>query len=692
MSFQSILLNVRSMRRSMSIRDEADPEKVADILEQVVKESIHLQNAGDKGFQKKSMEELRQIRRDLVSGQINAGAKTDQMVGVYSSVIDAIDSMEKKTAEQSSSYKDTANALKKSIPSTDTLISALMTANPLVGYGVKMVRDLTRSGAERRKAEKAEAMKRLAILREQEKYLTEQFKQLDDNETPGQDKGNQNPVKEKLTPVETDGKGTTTDPDVVVNVDTPNEKPSKSTGRKGIYDSVLTEIRDEIRKLESYWAPTDTTRVDAANDPKFEQNGKVVDELTRVTTAIEDLGAQSVENTKDLIRADEELEDRRDRDDKLERMKDTSTNNNPVPLLDQVTSKNKTDPDKEGGLFSGIMGGAMRALAGVVMGVVGGFSGILAAFAAGGVLSTMLKPFSAVIKFIGGIGRLAMNLGTKVLLPIAVIKSIYDFFDAFFNADQFLKKNDSQISIKERISLGFANVLAKLTEMIDYVLNLFGLDLIDTEGLTVKIHEFFMGFPKMVTDMIEWLQTTTVDMYNSAIASVTEKYKDIKTSVVETFNKLVDDVFGIFNSLSDTFTSVITSIENKLSDWKRSLSNVPGIGSLFKSDDENKIQIDQAAMAKASQDLKDMTSSTNLLRLNEGVATMIPLESQSTAASQGFQRAEQQVAAPTQIPMQVNAPKTTVNNINQGGGAQSTNTGNPHAKFRRVAGSGYSGT
>lgn len=660
MSFQNILLNVRSMRRSINIRNESDPDKVADILEQLVKESIHLQNAGDKGFQKKSMQELKQIRRDLLSGQINAGAKTSQMSAVYSSVIDALDNMEKKAASQFDAYDKTASSLRKSMPSTDSLISALMTANPIMGYGAKMVRDLARSSDERRKQQKAEAMKRLAILKEQEAFLVEQFKQQEEQEKVIDDQKKQ-AEKEK--------------------------NPNKA--RRGIYDAVLTEIRDEIRKLESYWAPSDASRVDAANDPKFEQNAEVVDQLEGVTEAITELTRQSVENTEDLIRAEEELEDRRDRDDKLERMKDSSTNGDPVPLLDQVKSKGKTDPDKEGGLFSGIMGGALRALSGVVLGVVGGFSGILAAFAAGGILSTMLKPFSAVVKFIGGIGRLALNLGTKVLLPVAVIKSIYDFFDAFFNADQFLNKEDSKISIKERISLGFANVIAQLTEMIDYVLNLFGLDVIDTDGLTVKIHEFFMGFPKMVTDMIEWLKTTTVDIYNSAIDAVTEKYKDIKTSVVDSFTKIVDDAFAIFNSLKDTFTTVITSIENKLSEWKRSLSNVPGIGKLFKTDDENKIQIDEAAMAKASADLKEMTSSTNLLRLNEGVATMVPLESQSTAASQGIQRTEQRASAPTQIPMVMNAPKTTVNNINQGGGHQSTNTGNPHAKFRRVADSGY---
>ena len=94
MSFKDILLEVRSMRRSAQLRNETDPNKVANILEDLVKEAVHLQSGGDKNFQKKSMAELKQIRRDLLAGQINAGDKTAKLSVVYSSVIDSLTKVE----------------------------------------------------------------------------------------------------------------------------------------------------------------------------------------------------------------------------------------------------------------------------------------------------------------------------------------------------------------------------------------------------------------------------------------------------------------------------------------------------------------------------------------------------------------------------------------------------------------------
>lgn len=700
MAFKDILLDVRSMRRSVKIRDETDPNKVSDILEQIIKESIHLQNAGDKGFQKKSLNELKQIRRDLVAGQINAGSKTGQMTAVYSGVIDSIEKMEQNQAKGFDAYDKTAGALKNSIPSSDSLISALMTANPIVGYGVKLVRDLSRSSQDSRREAAKEAAKKLALLKGQEAYLEEQFKKLKEDEK-------KEPLvevpddKEKVTPVDGEPK--------VVIVDEDGKDTSASPD---LYDDILHEIRDDIKELVAIWSDDPVGNLDkAANDDDIET--KSLDQLTRISTAIEDMNAQSIENSADQINASEKIEADRERDNDLERVRNADTSGSPLNPLDHV-STNAVGQPEEKGFMSGALGGILRLLGGVVMGIVGGLGGLLAAFATGGILTTLLKPFTAVLKFIGSIGRLAVSLGTKILLPLAVIKSIYDFFDAFFNADAFLKKNDSQISIGERISLGFANVVAKLAGLVDDLFELFDIDLFDQEGLTVKIHEFFMGVPKMVTDfldkmwtsvtgvytqvmafindipnkvtgMIDQLTSLVTGVYDDAVAAVRGKIDEIKKNLVESYEGIIEKVTGVFTSISDTFTSVIGAIESKLKDWKKSISNIPGLGSLFTSDDSPEIKLDENEINKASNDLKELTSSTNLLRLNDGVATMVPLETASGNAATGVQRAEQTQAAPKPS-MMLNAPtNTTVNNVNNSTPAVSSNTGNQNHKFRRIA-------
>lgn len=680
MAFKDILLDVRSMRRSAKIRNETDPEKVANILEELLKETIHMQNSGDKSFQKKTFDELKQIRRDLIAGQINAGSKTGQMTAVYSGVIDTITKIESENTKSSAAYGQTVDALRKSIPSTDSLVSALMTANPIIGYGVKMVRDLSRSSADRKREEKAEAARRIEILKKQHELLTQQFEAAKEAE------------RMKDDPKDED-----------------HEKTSTTTSSTGVYDSILEDIQNNIKKLVDIWSDSPTDGTNVADNLNADE--PVVDELTRIGNLIEELKAADGDNTDAIIKAERELEDERNRQGRLNDMSDTSTNGPPIPLVDNVDSHGVVQPQEE----KSFLGGILKLIGGLILSAIGGIAGLVAAVTGGGLLATMLKPITGLVRFFVSIGGLALKLASKIALPLAVIKGIYDFFEGFFEADKIIGKLDKNISIGERISVGISNVIAGLVTMVTDLLDLFGVETFDTTNLTKTIHEFFMGFPKMVTDFIDmsWkyvqemyagaanyvtvtipqmaadmlksMQDKTLGLYNDVITSLDLQIKDVKKGFVDAYASVVDKVTSIFTSISDTFKSVITAIESKLSDWKRSLTNIPGIGKLFTDDAGPDIKLDESALSKASADLQDMTSSTNLLRINEGVATMVPLETNSGAASTGVQRAEQKTAPTQPSPLMVNAPSTTVNNNTVNRPVMSTNTSNTNHKFRRLA-------
>lgn len=657
MSFKDILLDLRSMRRSTAIRNEDDPDKVAKILESIIKESIHVQNGGDKGFQRKSMAELKQIRRDLVAGQINAGAKTGQMTAIYSSVIDALSKVESEGSKGIQAYEKTAETLRKSIPSSDSLVSALMTANPLMGYGVKMIRDMTRSSAESRQRAKLEAAKKIALLREQEAFLAEQFKAAEE--------AAQN--NEEATEAVIDGEKERTKAD---------KKKRSGTNQHTLNREILESIDREIKMLVDIWSDEPVDRIEES-----------IKELTR----------QQAEEAEKTRLANIEAAEKVRREEELNRMDDVDTTLPPTPLPDVVDTSAVRDPDHTGGgLLSGLIGSIGKMF-------LAGFGSLFAAgglLAAGGILATMLKPITGMIKFFAGIGKVAVKLAGKLLLPVAVITAIYDFFDAFFNASEWLNKPDNQISMTERISLGIANVIASIVGIFDSVLELFGIDMIDTTTLTKTIHDFFMGFPDMVMNFIHSATTYMTDLYGNVIESIKTKFDEAKKTVADAFTGVVDQVMGIFESITSTFKSVVEGIEKKFAEWKQTISDIPGIGPLFSSEPNEPIQLDQAAVDQASQDLKDLTSSTNLLRVNEGVATMVPLEPTSSltmqqggtptgskAASTGVQRAELQTKPQAAPPVMINAPQTTVNNINQGGsaGAKTTNTSNQNHKFRRLA-------
>lgn len=647
MSFKDILLDLRSMRRSNALRKEDDPNKVASILEDIIKESIHLQTGGDKNFQRKSMAELKQIRRDLVAGQINAGDQTGKMTVVYSSVIDALSKAENEGAKGIQVYEKTAETLRKSIPSTDTLVSALMTANPLMGYGVKMVRDMTRSAAESRQRAKLEAAKKIALLRDQKAFLDEQFKAAEEAAKATEDaaKATEDGQKKKDK----------------------SDKKRKGTNQYTLQKEILESIDREIKMLVDIWS----------DEP-----------VSRIEDAIKELSMQQAEEAEKTRIANEEAAEKERRNSKLDDMGDTSTTSAPTPVPDQLDTHGVQDPEhKEGG---GLMSSIMGSIGKMFLTGIGGLFAAGGVLAAGGILATMLKPITGIIKFFLGIGKVATKLAGRLLLPVTVIMSLYDFFDGFFNASEYLKKKDSDISMTERIATGIANVIASIAGIFDDVLNMFGIDIIDTDGLTKKISDFFMHFPEMVMKMIDDAKTYVTDMYTDASNTLSTKVDDIKKNIVEAYTGVVDKIMGIFDSITTTFKTVIETIEKKFSEWKQTISNIPGIGPLFSTEPTEPLKLDPVAIDKASQDLKDMTSSTNLLRVNEGVATMVPLSPQeqptgSQAASMNVQRAERQTQAQTQAPMMINAPQTTVNNVNQGGGAKSTNTSNTNHKFRRLA-------
>lgn len=92
-------MDVRKMRRDIRLRKETDPEKVADILERILKESIVLSASEDTIMSKAAIGELKQVRRDMIAGQVNAGEKTSLFVGSFSAVLDEIDKAAKETQE-----------------------------------------------------------------------------------------------------------------------------------------------------------------------------------------------------------------------------------------------------------------------------------------------------------------------------------------------------------------------------------------------------------------------------------------------------------------------------------------------------------------------------------------------------------------------------------------------------------------
>lgn len=613
MNLQRTILNMRNASRSNSIRNEQDPAKVAAQLESILFETINMQNTGSREFQIRALKELKQLRSDMTTGQINAGSKGHQYVGLYSHVIDQIENLTRDNERTNGALVNGIGSIKSSMPSTDSLVAALMTANPIVGYGAKIMRDIARSRKEAKARNAAESKKRLTMLKEQEKYLKSQLEAQEE---------------------------TTTD----------SPEQTQDELERGIYLSLLEEIRDEMKLLESYWRG-DGDRLSESTEVIDNQLETLDDHLVEQIDSAEDMEAARIRNER-LSRLDPEI-------------------SGDLPIVDQVDTS--AQRENKGGLLEGILGAPLRLLKGLALGFVGvitgiaGIFGIRAAVGGASFLAKLLSPIKALVGFVFNVGKFALSLGSKILLPAAVLLSLFDFFDGFFNADEILNKNDSDITLADRVLVGISNVIARFGELLDTVLEMFDIDLFDSTDLTKTIYDFFVSIPDRIGSMLESIMGSITTAIDDSITKV----KSIVNSIIETFNK------------------VYSAIEQKITDWGASLKSLPGIGGFFEVEKEE-IKVDAATAEKAGQELAQMTSSMNLMRIGDGTATIVPLASSSQSNAQTIQSAERTATgpAPSVNHTSVNAPTNVNNNsktIQAGNG-----TRNPNSIHRRMNEMNYS--
>lgn len=636
-AFQDALLQFRSAKKASSLRGETDHNKSAEMLSQILKEAIHLQGSGSKLYQKRALEELKQVRKDMVNQQINAGSATSTYIASYSRVIDSIEQFTEENKDSANGFSKGIDTIQKSMPSGDTLVSALMTANPMMGYGVKIMRDLSRARIESRKAsvQKAQAeVKRLKALdeaaRAEEVRNDKQEEILDTTQT--------------------------------------EQKKAKREYKKraGIYQPVLTEIRDRIGALEKF----------------IKINTDIIEESEAELKLIE----ATEQASQDQIDAMKEIERERIRNEKLNRVDDSTTGGgSPVP--NPIDSPENIPEAEKESLLSKIFGGALGAIGSAL----GSFTGILGAFAGGGVLTTLLSPFKAVLGFVMGIGKFALTIGKGLAMPALIITSLFNFFDGFFNAGKILGKLEGDTSIGERIGVGFANVFGEIVQAIDWLLGLFGQGgLIDSENMTKKIYDFFIGIPEAIGDFFDGIAASFNDgtLLTKVVGGIVKFYKTMGKTLLSFGKKFIGIYVDIYKNIFNYLSNV---------DWKGVLSEtVEGFGNFFLSLFENfKMLLKEylpdsvADMLFGTETNPTETSSTTGAPKYTGSPTPLIYPnsgSGSNMAGSAINRAEQSITnkSTTQVPMMINnAPtNTNVNNNNFG----SSHTYNPNPWLKNFAG------
>ena len=457
----SALQDVRQMRRTVALRSESDPEVVAETLDTILREAIAVRTASGGRLGRGAENELKNIRNALLANKIDAGSKSTEFVGKYSAIVDQLE-----RAKPKKEGPGIASGIAQNLPSGDALLSALTTANPILGYTAKIGRDSARGlmSMSRRKRES----KRLEM-----ESLVDQRTELT-NEAAAAPEGS----KEK---------------DEIV-------------GKLDLIDK-------QLGLLVKIWSDGD------------ERLERIVEESTETSTRLERIQSESEETSR------------------LQRINESRGRLKAAEL----GYEGKTFG--AGNLGSTLSGGAFggdenKPLDMSQLGLFSGMGGALGA-SMGAIATKMLSPFVGLWNFVKRGSTILGKLGRGSVI-LTALYSMYDFFDGFLSASEFLEGDD--VSMGDRLRSGMSQVISGLLWPVDWVLDFFDMGFMeDKDSFTAKLLnsenqllQFFLSPGVWVSDFIE-----SFDF---------EKFKtDLKEKIMEPIDFFLD----FFNRIGESVTGWI---------------------------------------------------------------------------------------------------------------------------------------
>lgn len=594
MAALDVLSSVLSIRRSEKIRDAETPEDASRMLRGALMRAVQLQQTGNKRMQNNALNEIKQLRSDMVAGQVDAGMYTGEMVGVYGHVIDQIERMHSESSSTNDAVNDRLDAMRRALPSTDTLIGALMTANPLLGYGVKIIRDLNRSRKDAKVARIEKQKADAELVDSTEKQITKVFGALES--------------QQKATGSLIDGAtgADTAVSDLVTEQKSANaEEKKERKSRSLVYKPMLQEIQAELRLLRLNMglveaeiaiaeARPDHVVIDNVNalqpepvkvdsptgnvvpfarpdssstsessagavkeevDPmkvlaeksheaqikQIKRLERIEDESHRTTTQLikldqeasndDDLFVKAIDGVKGTIR--KVAKENIKHIDKLERKRGKLSRMNGSPaagIKKQGALKGTGISDKSEDNT------ASKTIFGALLGAFTFLKGLGALFAASGIgrmLIGLITPIMSAVGFLFKFGAAALKLGAKFLMIPAIIAAVFSFFDGFFNTEEIFGIASKDLSISDRIVAGLSNMAASMTAWVVNTLSWI--------AESLGFDSFKIDKDELAKKIYAWVQGIP-DMVLSLFEQATSAIKAIMADIGAWFQQKIDGI------------------------------------------------------------------------------------------------------------------------------------------------------
>lgn len=125
------------------LKNTSDPNEVVAVIREVVQANLNAQAHGNALVRDKALGDLSMVLKLLRSNQANVGGgDKSKYISVLNRSLEESTKSIKETEETATSMKAVSEAMSDALPSPDSLINALTVANPLVGHGVKLVKQM----------------------------------------------------------------------------------------------------------------------------------------------------------------------------------------------------------------------------------------------------------------------------------------------------------------------------------------------------------------------------------------------------------------------------------------------------------------------------------------------------------------------------------------------------------------------
>lgn len=135
------LQDVRKMSRAVRLRESENPVVVSQLLNKILREAlVARQGLGNSRMGKNAINEIKNVRNELITGTIDAGERQAEFITKFTTVYNEVKDIEKEESieKRSASVKEAKEAVTSIIPKKEMVMSAIMAANPVVGYGLKI--------------------------------------------------------------------------------------------------------------------------------------------------------------------------------------------------------------------------------------------------------------------------------------------------------------------------------------------------------------------------------------------------------------------------------------------------------------------------------------------------------------------------------------------------------------------------